>query len=708
MSTIKLSPLILITALTCNKTYNTGNMQNPNKTNQLANEHSLYLKQHADNPVNWYPWSKEAFEKAKQENKPVLISIGYSSCHWCHVMEKESFMDTTIAKFMNEHFICIKVDREEHPEVDAFYMKAVQILTGHGGWPLNVFCTPEGDPFYGGTYFPPEPRLGMPSWLDILKRIAYLWETREQELREQARKLKELILKEDQLIIKQTLNNPQSKQVKELLSLSTSKIMNNYDKKYGGFSSAPKFPMFPLLDFLLKYGYITNNNELISASIHTLKNMLQGGIYDQLEGGICRYSTDAHWHVPHFEKMLYDNAQLIAILSDAYRITGDSLFLHYLNLTLNFIRTWLKSPSGGYYSAVDADSEGEEGKYYIWSWNEWQSVLKDNAELLAEYFGVTRSGNWHNGKNILHIKSTPQELSSKFHIPYEQVKSIILEGTEILKKYRSQRPKPSIDKKILLSWNALLLYALSKANAIARVPEIHQLYNFITSTFIKKTNHTTKIYRVFYEPNILKEEATSADLAILIYSLTHYYMATGKEKALLLADSLTQLTIKNFYEPNRNLFTLGNINSPEPYDQQVELYDHPFPSPNSLMAYNLRVLYSFTLKDNYATIYQKLISKMLKTASDHPLDYPAWLTAAIPLAFPLKELVITHPDPYLQQINSIYLPNTIIAIASPSSKLPLCLNKYSNLPMFYVCQLGVCHKPVNSLPEALKLLSKTE
>jgi len=677
------------------------------KLNRLANAKSLYLREHADNPVDWYPWGEEAFEKAKQENKPILVSIGYSSCHWCHVMEEESFMDTAVARFMNENFVCIKIDREEHPEVDAYYMKAVQMLSGRGGWPLNVFCTPEGDPFYGGTYFPPEPRLGMPSWLNVLQAISNAWKTKEDELREQARKLKEAILREEEFIAQDIILKPSDEDIKPLLEQATEGILKQYDSKYGGFGSQPKFPVFPVLDFLLRYGTLTENHELILASLNSLDKMLQGGIYDHLEGGLARYSTDRHWHIPHFEKMLYDNAQLIGILADAYKITGDSTYLRYLLHTLDFLRNWmLDKQTGGFYSAIDADSEGEEGKYYVWTWQEWEEILGEDAQLLADYFGVTKGGNWENGKNVLYINSTVEELSKKYGIPEQIVKKKIQEGIRKLTAHRRKRVKPRIDNKVLLAWNSLLLSNLAKASPIIEVPEMHRLYEFLTNEFIHKEGGSFKIFKVYY-PTGVEGEATSSDLALLINSLISYYNATGKEDALLLANSLTQFAISEFYNQSRRLFTVGRKNSDKPYHKQVELYDHPFPSPNSMMAYNLRIMHSYMLEPQYATVYEQVIGRMIKTASQYPIDYTFWLTASIPLAFPLKEIVLTVKEPFLRQINSHYLPNATVGLAYPNTQIPLCKGKHSKELKIYVCESGVCHNPVSSIEEALKELDSS-
>ena len=673
------------------------------RLNRLANARSLYLRQHADNPVDWYPWGKEAFEKAKKENKPILISIGYSSCHWCHVMEEESFRDTAVARFMNENFVCIKVDREEHPEVDAYYMKAVQMMTGRGGWPLNVFCTPEGDPFYGGTYFPPEPRFGMPSWMNVLQAISNAWKTKESELREQARKVREAILREDEFIAQDIILKPSESDIRPLLDEAVNGILKQYDSKYGGFGSQPKFPVFPVLDFLLRYGVLTKNDEPVSVALFSLDKMLKGGIYDHLEGGLARYSTDRHWHVPHFEKMLYDNAQLIGLLADAYKITKDSLYLKYLVHTLDFLRDWMfDSETGGFYSAVDADSEGEEGKYYVWTWQEWEDALGEDAQLLADYFGVTKGGNWENGKNVLYLKTEISELSKNYNLSEAIVKKKVSDGIEKLIAYRRKRTKPNVDTKILLSWNSLLLSNLARASAIINIPEMHRLYEFLVKAFIRQEKDSIRVLRVWYRTSGAEEEATSSEVALFINALVSYYMATGHEDALLLADSLMQYAINSFYDSSRRLFTVGNKISQEPFHKQVELYDHPYPSPNSMMAFNLRILYSYMLNPDYARIYEQVIGRMIKTASQYPIDYTFWLTASIPMIFPLKEVVLTIKEPFLRELNKHYLPNCIIGIAYLDTKIPLCSGKHANELRIYVCENGICHNPATSLEDALR------
>jgi Highly conserved protein containing a thioredoxin domain len=395
--------------------------------NRLIHETSPYLLQHAHNPVDWYPWGEEALNRARHENKPILVSIGYAACHWCHVMEKESFEDEETARFMNEHFINIKIDREERPDLDHIYMDAVQAMTGSGGWPLNVFLTPEGKPFYGGTYFPPKAMYNRPSWKDILNGVAQAYAQKRDEVELQAANLTQHLFQANsfgmQALAGDLVEHFKVEKVHEMFR----NIMKNADRQDGGFGRAPKFPQSFVIQYLLHYYYHTKNQDALDQACLSLDKMIYGGIHDQLGGGFARYSTDGEWLVPHFEKMLYDNALLVNVLSEAYQLTGKPLYRRAIEQTIGFVQRELSSPEGGFYSALDADSEGVEGKFYVWSKAEVESVLGEDAALFCEFYDITEKGNWEH-KNILNIRKPPEQFAAERNIAVEQLLTKLDEG----------------------------------------------------------------------------------------------------------------------------------------------------------------------------------------------------------------------------------------------------------------------------------------
>ncbi|MFY7838940.1 MAG: thioredoxin domain-containing protein, partial [Lacibacter sp.] len=436
-------------------------------TNRLSKENSPYLLQHAHNPVDWYPWSDEALQKAKTEDKPVLVSIGYSSCHWCHVMERESFEDVATADIMNKHFINIKIDREERPDLDHIYMDAVQSMTGSGGWPLNVFLTPDLKPFYGGTYFPPVRAYNRSSWKEVLYGIANAFKERRDEIEQQANELIQHL---------QNANSFGTQKVfafdlpaEELFpdrqnDLMAEAIMKTADKEWGGFGRAPKFPQTFTISYLLKYYHFSSHKEAGGQACLSLNKMIEGGLYDHIGGGFARYSTDTEWLVPHFEKMLYDNALLVSVLSEAYQVTKDPLYKKTIEETLAFTEREMTSSENGFYSALDADSEGVEGKFYTWSKNQVDEILKENAALFCKYYNITEAGNWEE-VNIPHIRITAEAFCLQNGLDEVEFNSIMEQCKKKLLTVRNQRIRPLLDDKIILGWNALMNAAYSSAFA---------------------------------------------------------------------------------------------------------------------------------------------------------------------------------------------------------------------------------------------------
>ncbi|HRQ52582.1 MAG TPA: thioredoxin domain-containing protein, partial [Agriterribacter sp.] len=429
-------------------------------TNHLIHETSPYLLQHAYNPVNWYPWNEEALKKAEKENKPILVSIGYAACHWCHVMERESFEDERVAAIMNEHFVNIKIDREERPDLDHIYMNAVQTITGSGGWPLNVFLTPSRKPFYGGTYFPPSPVSGRPSWQQVLQGVVHAFRDKRGEIESQAENLTGHLLQSGSFGI----TAPSGKENITAAQFNTvfEHIMQSADMQNGGFGRAPKFPQTFTIQFLLRHFYYAQNEEALRLALLSLDKMIYGGIYDQLGGGFARYATDNGWLVPHFEKMLYDNALLVIVLSEAYQLTKDPLYADTIQHTMSFIERELTSEEGGFFSALDADSEGVEGKYYVWNKQEVDAVLQENADLFCKYYDITEEGNWEH-QNILRVKQPLAAFAAQNGWDKEAVASTLQSCRTRLLELRRKRKPPLTDDKILLSWNALMNIACSKA-----------------------------------------------------------------------------------------------------------------------------------------------------------------------------------------------------------------------------------------------------
>jgi len=440
-------------------------MQDSSFKNRLIHESSPYLLQHAQNPVDWYPWGEEALERARKEDKPILVSIGYAACHWCHVMERESFEDAAIASIMNEHFINIKIDREERPDLDHIYMDAVQAISGSGGWPLNVFLTPEAKPFYGGTYFPPVQAHNRSSWREVLLGIHAAFTERRNEINAQAENLTEHLTHSNSFGLKIGKGPQDVKAVKsESLQTIAQQLLENADRVWGGFGNAPKFPQTFSIQFLLRHYHFTEDQSALDQALLSLDKMIYGGIYDQIGGGFARYSTDKAWFAPHFEKMLYDNALLVAVMSEAYQLTQHELYAKAIRQTLAFIEREMLDASGGFYSALDADSEGVEGKFYTWTKAEINTLLGEDAAIFCAYYNITEEGNWEHS-NILWVKTGASSFAGEHGIDIQALQTLLEKSGRILMKARDQRIRPALDDKILLGWNALMNQAYSKAFA---------------------------------------------------------------------------------------------------------------------------------------------------------------------------------------------------------------------------------------------------
>lgn len=666
-------------------------------TNELIHETSPYLLQHAHNPVNWMPWGERSLTKAKNEDKLLLISIGYSACHWCHVMEHESFENEEIAGIMNEHFVCIKVDREERPDIDHIYMYAVQLIAGNGGWPLNCFALPDGRPVYGGTYFKPQ------QWKDLLQNISAAYQTNKSQFEEMAREVTDGIVSMNRFTQSETKKGVS---YEELLDIFI-KIRKRFDHENGGFVGAPKFPI-PLSYFsMLRFSYHTNEKELKSHVLFTLEKLMNGGIYDHLGGGFARYSVDRYWHVPHFEKMLYDNAQLISLYSEAYKINQNEDFKRIVYETINFMDRELKSPEGGFYSALDADSEGVEGKYYLWDKYEIDYLLQEKSSVFSDYYDISLQGNWE-GRNILRRTKTKSEIANQHNISITQLDNIISESKSILLNHRDKRIKPGLDDKILTSWNALMISGLVSAYK-----------SFGEKRFLELAIHNAEFIEHYmmscefclkrsYKNKIAKIDGFLDDYAFFAKALIDLYQVTFNSKWLHLANHLVNYTIEHFLDSNSGFFRYTSNLNKELVTETFEVNDNVIPSSNSVMATNLFMLGHYYLNENYIRLSEKMIFGLKTDIVKNPYFYGNWIDLMIQMIHKPYEVCIMGND--TQEIQDefykTYLPNTIIAGGDQKSGIPLLEDKYvDEKVIIFICRDNVCKQPVKSFSEAMQIIT---
>lgn len=664
--------------------------------NRLIHETSPYLLQHAHNPVDWYPYGEEAFTAARESNRPLLISIGYSACHWCHVMEHESFSKPEIAEVMNRNFVCIKVDREERPDVDLIYMSAVQLLHNSGGWPLNCFALPDGSPFWGGTYFRPA------QWTELLTHISELYHNSYRELESQALRLKEGIAG---LSVIKTPENPSGID-SEFIYEVWDQLSQRFDSHHGGTIGAPKFPMPVVWQFGIEYYNNTGNQEALNHILMTLDAMARGGIYDQIGGGFARYSTDAKWKVPHFEKMLYDNAQLVSLYAEAYRISGNEALADTIRQTLAFIENELRSPEGAFYSALDADSEGVEGKFYVWTRDEIMGILPEYGELLSSYWGIGQEGKWENGNNILLRPFPDSVFASRNHLSEEELKQLVRMAASRLLKERNKRIRPGLDDKILASWNGMTIKAYADAY---RVTMYHPwLDAAVKAARFVKTGMIQEDYSILRTwkngsariPGVLNDYAYLAEAFITLYQVSF------DEEWLYTASRLTRYVLDNFSDPDSPLFWFtptpaGNGNA----IRIRETTDGVEPSGNAVMAKVLLYLENFCNNNDYGIRAREMVNTMLNRIEAYPSAYSCWASAAQMMAQGIRTLVITGPraNDYALQLLPKLNSSVIMAVSKQSSSVPAFLNRFRNGDtVIYDCIGNVCHAPV-SKPEELEL-----
>ena len=679
-------------------------------TNNLIDETSPYLLQHAHNPVDWYPWGEAALKKARAENKPILLSIGYSACHWCHVMEHESFENEDIATLMNENFVNIKVDREERPDLDQIYMNAVQMMTGQGGWPMTMFLTPEGVPFYGGTYFPPSDRYNMPGFPRILASVAEAYRSQPDQVISTATamlgELRRVGLAEPSRELVTT----------EVLDSAFRRISANYDRANGGFGGAPKFPPAMNLEFFLHVHHRTGATEALEMVEHTARKMSEGGMYDQLGGGFHRYSVDAKWLVPHFEKMLYDNALLSRMYLHTYQVTKNPDARRIAEETLDYVVREMTDAGGGFYSSQDADSEGEEGKFFVWSRQEILDVLgAEDGKIFCEYFDVTEGGNFE-GQNILHITTSIADTAAANKISVEECQAIVNRGRRQLVTLREQRIKPGRDEKVLTAWNGLMLNSFAEASAILDRPDYRNVAEANARFLLTHLQKDGLLLRT-YKDGQAKLNAYLEDYACLIDGLISLYEATGDLNWIESAVSLADKMIEQFWDDGEGGFFFTGKSHERLIIRSKEFMDNATPSGNSIAVLSLLRLGLLTGNDDY----RRRATAVLRLIADQIRRYPSAFGFALSaldfyLASPLEVVIVGTPDPRLEELVrtvwQTYLPNRVIALCQKGHEqtaavIPLLIGRdtLTTQPTAFVCQANTCQKPANNSQELLSQLA---
>ena len=663
--------------------------------NHLANETSPYLLQHADNPVDWYPWGEEALAKAKAEDKPIFLSIGYSACHWCHVMAHESFEDEQVAAILNEHFVSIKVDREERPDLDRIYMSAVQAMTGHGGWPMSVFLTPDGQPFYGGTYFPPTPRYGMPSFTQVLTAITDGWQNRRHELVASGQRLVEAL--------KQQSAIGESVKRESVMGAAFETLWRGFDRVHGGWGDAPKFPQPMALEFLLRHYHTTNDPLALKMVTQTLEAMARGGMYDQLGGGFHRYSVDNHWLVPHFEKMLYDNAQLARVYLHAWQVTGEPFFRTIAEETLDYVIREMTDPAGGFYSTQDADSEGEEGRFFLWTPTEIREILGVEAEAFMAAYGVTEAGNFE-GRNILefvwHTGQRPE----------------LAEARRKLFAARERRVHPGRDEKVLTSWNGLMLAAFAEAARALGRDNYRQVAGRNADFLLHELRNSEGHLWHTWKAGVAKINGYLEDYTHLIEGLLELYQTTFEPRWYQAAHELAEVMIAHFSAPEGGFFDTSDDHETL-IIRPRELQDNAVPSGNAMAAFVLLRLAGLAVEPRYVELAHRSLEPMQPLLARYPLGFAQWLIALdYALSHPREIALVGDleaPDTraLLDACTAGYRPHQIVALGAPdakSSAVPLLQDRsqVEGRATAYVCVDFTCHPPVTD-PAALKAWLKS-
>ncbi len=657
--------------------------------NHLIDQGSPYLQQHAYNPVNWYPWGNEALKLAREQNKPMIISIGYSACHWCHVMERESFENKEIASIMNEYFINIKVDREERPDVDQVYMNAVQIMQGNGGWPLNCFALPNGKPFWGGTYFRPE------QWKELLEQIQFLYVNRNQELLKQA----DNITRNMHEMIMPPRGEKEEKFSKQDLVRAYERLSYHYDTINGGSKGAPKFPMPTELKFLLRYAFLNKSDEAMRHVRLSLNSMARGGIYDQLGGGFSRYSTDEKWKVPHFEKMLYDNAQLISLYAEAFIVSHDPFYVRIAEESMAFIQREMMSEDGAFYSALDADSEGKEGNYYVWEEDEIDRILGEDAAWAKDYFRIGHEGLWENGKNILLLNPAKNDPQTEISEKADNIRKRLATA-------RNTRVRPGLDDKVLCSWNGLTCKALSDLYLVTGSEHYLSLAKKNAAFILKHLFENGKLHHSWHNGKITAKGFLE-DYAFVIEAFIALYQASMDEKWLYKADELMELALSDFYHKDQHIFYYTALKNQELISQTTDLTDMVIPSSVSVMGQNLHLLALYLEKKEYREILDALLDKMQEGIKKHPGAYTNWLNLQMAQLYTTYILTILGDAcrEKMLELHQRYYPYKAYCPSKRERKLPHQQNRFiEGTTMIYVCTEETCLRPTDDPETAMKQL----
>jgi len=681
----------------CNGQQNKEKIQHK-YTNDLIHESSPYLLQHAHNPVDWHAWNEETLTLAKKENKLILISVGYAACHWCHVMEKESFENDSVAKIMNDNFINIKIDREERPDIDQIYMTAVQLLTQSGGWPLNCIALPDGRPFWGGTYFPKD------QWINNLNQIAAFYKKDPEKIIKYAESLTKGIQNSETII----LNTKKTLYTKKTLESTLDKWSENFDIEFGGMKRAPKFPMPNNYHFLVRYAEQTNNPILKTYTNNTLKKMALGGIFDQVGGGFARYSTDKKWHIPHFEKMLYDNAQLVSLYSDAYLISKNELYKETVYRTLEFIKRELTSKEGAFYSSLDADSNNkrnklEEGAFYTWNKEDLKDLIANDFSLFSDYYNINSYGFWEENKYNLIRTLTNDEFSVKHNLSKKELKTKVSNWQTTLLKEREKRERPRLDDKSLTSWNALMLKGYLDAYRVFDEQQFLNIAiknaNFIKNTQVRKDGGLNHNYKNG-KSNIngyLEDYATVIDAYISLYELTL------NQEWLDIAKNLADYCYVHFYNKELEMFYFTSDEDKNLIARKMEINDNVIPASNSILANSLFKLGLYFEDSSYKKTSKQMLNNVILNIENYGSGYSNWLQLYSNFTGNFYEIAIVgkNAPKKIKKLNQIYIPNKIIAGSTSASEEPLLKNRFSkNKTLIYVCLEGTCKLPVSSVKKA--------
>lgn len=666
--------------------------------NKLSKEKSEYLLQHASNPVDWYPWGAEAFNKAKEEDKPIFLSIGYSSCHWCHVMEKESFEDIETAKILNENFVSIKVDREERPDIDSIYMASIQMISGNGGWPASIFMNSEGVPFYAGTYFPKFDRHNLPAFKSVLAKIIEIYQTNRKSVDHHSK----VVFDGMKNLFENTVNK-KNDPINNLYAKLNSQIKDTFDFEKGGFGDFPKFPETTKLENLFLLGKKNNSKEFYDMAQLSLGSMINGGIYDQLAGGFSRYSTDREWKIPHFEKMLYDNALLLNILCISFKVTENQNIKNTILMTISFLLEEMRSEENLFYSTQDADSEGKEGEYYIWDYNEVKNnISKEDFEIIKDYWGLTKEGDLEN-KNILFIKNSIEDISNQKKISKDKIVKSIEDSRVKLLKIRNKKVKPNTDYKHISSWNALIISSLCNAYNITSDE------NYITQAI----NTAESILENFIQNDMLLHTSNNKigfleDYSYLTNALFDLYNSTQSSKWYIHAKEMCDDAISRFWSPKDKIF-YDTLDSNELIFRPKGFFDPMIPNAAAIASQNLYRLYRYSNESKYLDIVGDSLSTVSGLLDKSPLDLPSWFKLYYLMEEESSEIFISgsskdkfHIDS-MRYLLSVYMPNTIIVSIDPENKefnLPIMQDRLDDIQTkIYICKDYVCDLPIDNLDD---------